>query len=693
MCQTINGENMKKKKLKRKYNLEKSSKNRYLIVNICLIILFLILFGRLYQVMILNKDFYKQKLVTLTNVTKEGSSSPRGRIYDRNYRLLVDNKAVKTIIYTKDKKITSDEEIKLAYKISEVIEIDISKLTNRNIRDFWLVKYKEEANLKITKEEWEKLDERKLSLGDIENLKRMRITEEEINSMSLKDKTASYLYYLMNKGYSYDEKVIKQNVTDSEYAYIAEHLSEFKGFDTRLDWERVYLYGDTFRTILGNVSSSEQGIPKEYKDKYLSLGYSLNDRVGISYLELQYESLLKGKKDVYKIISSNQKELIEKGHRGQDIVLTIDILLQQEIEKIIEEEMIYTKKQINTKYYNKSFVVIQDPNTGEILAMSGKQILLSNNKFEIYDYTPGIISSPMTVGSVVKGASMLVGYDEGVLQIGEYMQDECMYFLSTPKKCSWKNLGYINDLDALALSSNIYQFKIAIRVGKGSYIYNGPLQLDDNAFNIYRNMYEQFGLGVKTLIDLPVESLGYKGTSTLPGHLLDFAMGQYDTYTPIQLSQYISTIANSGNRLKPHLLKEIRDYSQTEQIGELIQKVEPVILNTIDVKDEYMDRVRLGFYQVINKYNGLGNGYMDKKYNGSGKTGTSESFLDTDNDGVIDTPTISTSFVGYAPSDNPKMSIVVTSPDVSYISNIDFLSLATKRITKRSVDSFFSLYQ
>ena len=65
----------------------------------------------------------------------------------------------------------------------------------------------------------------------------------------------------------------------------------------------------------------------------------------------------------------------------------------------------------------------------------------------------------------------------------------------------------------------------------------------------------EYGLGIKTGIDLPIESLGYSGSSHLPGHLLDFSIGQYDTYTPIQLSQYINTLANGGTRLKPYLLK------------------------------------------------------------------------------------------------------------------------------------------
>ena len=59
--------------------------------------------------------------------------------------------------------------------------------------------------------------------------------------------------------------------------------------------------------------------------------------------------------------------------------------------------------------------------------------------------------------------------------------------------------------------------------------------------------------------------------------------------------------------------------------------------------------------------------YIDRSYNAAGKTGTSQSFIDTDNNGVIDTETITSSFVGYVPSDNPKYSIMVTSPNSSVL--------------------------
>ena len=286
---------------------------------------------------------------------------------------------------------------------------------------------------------------------------------------------------------------------------------------------------------------------------------------------------------------------------------------------------------------------------------------------------------------------MMVGYKYGAIDIGSVQRDECIKIMSTPEKCSWQTMGDIDDLYALRYSSNVYQYKIAIKVGRGNYQYNQPLKIDTDAFNKYRNMYASFGLGVKTGIDLPVESLGYMGTSKLPGHLLDFAIGQYDTYTPIQLSQYINTLANGGTRLKPYLLKEVYSPSANNEdvLGDLIYATEKEELGKVDIDKKYMDRVRLGFNQVVTS--GLGYGFMGYYNDSSGKTGTSQSFIDTDGNGVVDTETISTAFIGYSPSTNPRMSIVVVSPDIS-LPNAPYQSQITKRISANVVNKYFELH-
>ena len=665
---------------------------RYVLMTIVILILFSVITLRLFKLQILDNEKYEEKLASSVEKTIESTSTPRGRIYDRNYNLLVDNEAIKTIYYKKVSGIKTAEEIEIAYIIANNVEVDYAKVTEQRLKEFWYLQNEDKGKEKITEEEWQKNTERKLSDDDIQELIYERITEEELNEFNEIDKEAAYIYYLMNKGYSYAEKIIKnKDVTEEEYAYISENIDTLKGFNTKLDWERVYLYGSTFKTILGSVSSNSQGIPSELATYYLNNGYSLDDRVGISYLEYQYENYLKGTKAKYKLLSDNTYELIDDGQRGNDIVLTIDIELQKYLEEMLANEVLSAKNEPNTDYYNRSFVVISDPNTGEVLAMSGKQVRKNDNgSLYVVDYTPGVVTLPVTPGSIVKGASMLVGYKYGAIDIGTTMYDECIKIKDTPEKCSWKDLGYIDDIDALRFSSNTYQYNIAINVGGGTYEYNKGLKLKEETFDKYRNMYAEFGLGIKTGIDLPVESLGYSGTSKLPGHLLDFSIGQYDTYTPIQLSQYINTLANGGTRYQPYLLKEVYAPSDSgEKFGEKIYESEKIELGKVDVESKYIDRVRYGFSQVV--ASGLGVGYMGYYTNSSGKTGTSQSFIDTNNDGKVDTETITSSFVGYSPSDNPKMSIVVVSPDISYNNTYSYQSAVTKRISAKAVNKFFEL--
>lgn len=677
-----------KRKKQNNKHLDQIMERRFNFITVIIIILFLVISTRVFYLQILKNNEYNEKLAMSTEKTIESTSAPRGRIYDRNHKLLVDNEGIKTIYYKKQKGITTKEEIELAYTVSQNIDIDYSKIDDNKLKTFYYKGNYKECKKKITDEEWDLYSKRKLNDKDIDNLIYERL-DEEIKEYTEEDKKAAYIYYLMNKGYSYAEKVIKNSsVTDTEYAYISENIDNLKGFNTKLDWERVYLYGDTFKSILGNVSSNSQGIPSELSKEYLKRGYTLDDRVGISYLEYQYEDYLRGTKAKYRLLSDNSYELVSEGKRGNDIVLTIDIELQKYLEEVVANEVLNAKGMPGTKYYNRSFAIVSDPNTGEILAMAGKQVVEKDGSYQIVDYTPGIVTLPVTPGSVVKGASMMVGYKYGAIDIGTILNDECIKIKDTPEKCSWQTMGPIDDVYALQNSSNVYQYKIAIKVGNGAYKYNEGLSLDESAFEKYREMYAEFGLGKKTGIDLPVESLGYMGSSKLPGHLLDFSIGQYDTYTPIQLSQYINTIANKGTRLKPYLLKEVYKPSDNEEMfGSLIYKANITELGKLSVEKKYIDRVREGFSAVVTK--GLGYGYMGNYTNSAGKTGTSQSFIDTDGDGKVDTETITSSFVGYSPSDNPKMSIVVVSPDISVPDNTAYG--VTRNISSQIVNKYFEL--
>lgn len=139
-------------------------------------------------------------------------------------------------------------------------------------------------------------------------------------------------------------------------------------------------------------------------------------------------------------------------------------------------------------------------------------------------------------------------------------------------------------------------WKTVIAMGNGKYVPNGPLVLDtEKTFNTMRQSFSQFGLGTRTGIDLPNEMSGFPGSENKPGLLLDLAIGQYDTYTPIQLAQYVSTIANGGNRVQPHLVKEIREpIMENNELGPIVEEIQPKVLNHLDMKDEWIEACSRG---------------------------------------------------------------------------------------------------
>lgn len=646
------------------------------------ILLFLFIIFILGYINIYKHNFYARKLDDKQNKYISLTSAPRGRILDRNGNILVDNIGVKTIVYKKSNSVKKTDEIEIAKKLADLITLDYNE-SIRELKDYYILLNKKETDNLITDKEYDLYNNRKLSNDDLYKYKLERITEEMLSTFNDKDRLTAHIYSLMNKGYKYEIKIIKdKDVTEEEYAKIIE--SNIKGVTGSISWERTYPYNNVLRKIFGTVSSRENGVPNDKKRYYLNKGYSLNDRVGTSYLEEYYEEYLKGKKAIYKVNNDNTLTLIEKEEKGNDLVLSIDINLQMEVEKIIQDKIIAGKKLKNTEYYNHAYAIISNPNDGSILTMAGQRLNENTNEFS--DISPNIINSAYTMGSVVKGASQTVGYQTNVIEPNKYMTDSCVKLYLVPEKCSFKRLGRINDITALKWSSNYYQFITAIKASGKTYRYNMKLNSTKDDFKRYRDTFASYGLGVLTDIDLPNEKPGIIGTKQADDLLLNLSIGQYDTYTPIELVQYINTIANNGKRIKLSLMNKIVDSD-----NKVIKKNDSKVLNDVELDNYYFERLKEGFRQVLD--GGTGAGYTELKYKPAGKTGTSESFYDSDLDGKVDVKTISMSYAMFAPVDNPKYSLVVISPNVSHTNGkTEYIAYINKHISKEVSKILFENY-
>lgn len=652
-------------------NGEEVLKKKFYFICSLLIIIYLGFLSRVFNIAYKSQEFYWEEYRKISEVFVKGGSAPRGRILDINGNIIVDNVGINTIKYRKIQGITVLEEINIAKELSKLTNYEYN-YDQGKLKEFLMIYKADLVNELVTEEEYRLYSERKISKQELEEIKLNRITDELIDTLSLEEKYSSYFYFLMNEGYDYDNKILLSNVDDNLYASIIE--SNLKGVFGEIDWMRKYNYGDTLKSVLGSISNS---LPEE-KKYLLNSDYSYSDKVGISGLEEYYEEYLRGEKAIYKV--NETLELVSEAKRGNDLVLEIDIDLQVKIENIIKDQIKKAKLKPNTEYYRESYALLGDPNTGAVKVMAGIR-LLDNGEFQ--DVSINITRNAYTVGSSVKAASMAVAYQNKAIDIGTTMVDSCVKLANIPAKCSFRRLGKLDDLRALAMSSNYYQFVAALKVAGYDYKYNMDAPVKAADFQKYRSVFEEFGLGVKTGIDLTGETAGLKGDKIAPDLLMNLAIGQYDLYTTTSLLQYINTVANSGVRLKLNLMHNI--------LGEegIILEGKKEVLNKVELDQKYFKRIQEGLRQVLQ--NGTGYGYINNNISAAGKTGTSESYIDVNYDGKMDAYVISNTFIMYAPIDEPKYSLVVISPNVANLNGKnDYISPVNRLIARNINDLLFS---
>ena len=682
-----------------KRKLKKKKKKSHIPFRLNLLFLivffsFIALISRLAYIQLVKGDEFVA-LVQRTETTTAKKSVPRGSIYDSQGRILVGNKPKLAINYTRPADVKASTMLETAKKLTTLISVDASELKERDLKDYWVATNPDKVDSLLTAEEKKRIAKENLSTSQTYEMQLEHIPADELN-YSDAEKQVIAIFTKMNSAYALSTVTLKnEGVTEQEVAKISERLGELRGVDVDSDWDREYPMGDMLKTILGTVSSEKTGLPSDKVKSLLAQGYSLNDRVGTSYLEEQYETVLSGTKTVVKSQTNTKGEVVNTtetypGKGGSNLVLTIDTEFQKKIEEIAKKSV----EEMTDPAADRVYIVVMNPKNGDILGITGKKKKFDENFHStgVEDDALGAINNSFGMGSVVKPATVLSGYMDGAITLEDNtIVDEPIEFEASKPKSSWFNRNgkmELTDLDALERSSNVYMIKLAMKMGgQTTYEKGGRLNINLSLFDKLREYYAQFGLGVRTGIDLPNEGKGYNGGTADAFSALDFAFGQFDLYTPLQLAQYMSTIANGGTRIAPRLVKEIHETSPSGGIGNLEDVVPTKIMNSIQVSKEILDHIKEGLYRVTHGENGTSaTTFRTYSPQVAGKTGTTEAFYSGPNPKYTNEAVENSSFISYAPYDNPEIVVAVVAP---YFKD-GYPSDYAAKVAKQVYDAYFA---
>ena len=517
-------------------------------------------------------------------------------------------------------------------------------------------------------------DGNRLSESELYNNAVESIESSQLNYTD-EEKKEIYLFSQLNTvGNFATGNIVTDTLTDTQIALIASSSKELPGVSISTSWDRKVL-DTSLLSIIGSVSSEKGGLPAEDVDEYLKKGYSLNDRVGTSYLEKQYEENLQGKRSVKEVHLNKfgdmeSVENIEEGTKGNNIKLTIDLSFQDSVDNLLKSYFNSELGNGGAKYSEGVYAVALNPKTGAVLSMSGIKHDLKSG--ELTQDSLGTVTNVFVPGSVVKAATISSGWENGVLSGNQTLTDQSIVFQGSSPINSWYTAFSgsmpITAVQALEYSSNTYMVQTALGLMGLTYEPNMFVGTTDlkSAMGKLRSTFAEYGLGSATGIDLPDESTGFIPKDYSFANYITNAFGQFDNYTPMQLAQYVATIANNGVRVAPHIVEGIYGNNDKGQLGDLIQQIQPTEMNKVKISESDLSLLHQGFYQVAHGTSGLTTGRAFS--NGalvsiSGKTGTAESYLANGQQAT------NTNAVAYAPSDNPQIAVAVVFPHNTNLTN------------------------
>lgn len=652
-------------------------KDRHTIVSIVLVVIFAVIIYQLADIQLVQgENYYTQSQVY--NLRSRTILAERGNILDR-YGVPIAVNSTSYYLMLMDTGKSSEELNDMMYKLAGVLEKNGEKYKNT------FSKYLSEKPVKFGSQ----LENSKDRIKVLKNATGYNFTglsqdsdpEEfyeffrdkvfKIDTEKYKEPDIYKIMTLRFEALSYNP-IIAEDISNRTVAEIEERTDEFPGAIIDLMPSRKYIDAQYAAHLIGYVRT----INEEELAKRADEGYKVDDIIGKSGIELTAEGYLRGTNGYRRVeIDENGRTRTiseEPVKPGSDVVLTIDMRLQKVAMESLEENIKLIRERKNSRNFKDAYagaVVAMDVNTGEVLALASYPsydpsiflagpedkaaqdaiVALSDPKNTSTSEFNRAITGTYAPGSTFKPIVGIAGLEEGKVDPNFRYFDKGYeiydgFFLGSIEYRTYKaGLGYVNMVEAIQKSSNPYFYNLGVKVG-----------ID----NIGK-WATKFGLGQKTGIDLLGESKGVlsskeskKKRDPYPWGNADTAqsaIGQFDnSFTPIQLANYVATIANGGKHFKPHIIKRVVKYD-----GSIVTETKPEY-EILPVKKSTMSVIQEGMIAVAN-YEDRGGTASDAfkslaPIKVAGKTGTAETESNQ-------THSSNALFICYAPADKPEIAV------------------------------------
>ncbi len=378
---------------------------------------------------------------------------------------------------------------------------------------------------------------------------------------------------------------------------------------------------------------------QQYKDK----GYSYNDKVGKSGIELWAEEYLRGQDGeiIYYIDAEGNivdTEISRSPVAGKTVMLTLDKSIQRTAQDKLQETILNLQSTGGTARAGAAVMI--DINTGGVICSANYPTYDSATLSENYNALLNDSRKPLTdrafqgvypIGSTIKPIVATAAMQNGHYNIGESIV--CVhtynYFEDYKPRCMHRH-GSIMLKTALSKSCNYFFFELGRRVG--------AVTLTD--------YFKQFGLGVKTGVEVNDSAgiLSEPSGDGFGGDTLQIAIGQLNAFTPLQLANYAATFANGGTHYRATLIDSVTSYD----LKKVYKESQPDVVNKVKISATNIAAIKEGMLSVT--VDGTGSTALgDYPIKLGGKTGTSQ----------INTGADHSTFIVFAPYEKPEIAVSI----------------------------------